>query len=138
MAFLRTPKSRRLALLIAATDVAVLGLALHFLVPGDIASLITDALFTVLVYLLLALILPTVQRHWLALGAFGISAFIELAQLTGVPAQLAQSFPPSRLVFGTTFSALDLVAYAVGAAAVYYADKALSQRGRTWLATQTE
>lgn len=138
MALIKTPKSRRLALFIAATDVAVLGLALHFLVPGDFASLITDALFTVLVYLLLALILPTAKRHWLALGAFAISAFIEIAQLTGVPAQLAESFPPSRLVFGTTFSALDLVAYAVGAAAVFYADKALSQRGRTWRATQTE
>ncbi|POH58340.1 DUF2809 domain-containing protein [Arthrobacter glacialis] len=138
MALLKTPKSRRLALFIAATDVAVLGLALHFLVPGDLASLITDALFTVLVYLLLALILPTAKRHWLALSAFAISAFIEIAQLTGVPAQLAESFPPSRLVFGTTFSALDLVAYAVGAGAVYYADKVLSQRGRIWLRTQTE
>lgn len=138
MALIKTPKSRRLALFIAATDVAVLGLALHFLVPGDIASLITDALFTVLVYLLLALILPTAKRHWLALSSFAVSALIEIAQLTGVPAQLAQSFPPSRLVFGTTFSALDLVAYAVGAAAVYYADKALSQRGRMWLRAQTE
>ncbi|MHA7305853.1 DUF2809 domain-containing protein [Arthrobacter sp. TMN-49] len=138
MISLKTPKSRRLALFIAATDVAVLGLALHFLVPGDIASLITDALFTVLVYLLLALILPQAQRHWLALSAFAISAGIEIAQLTGVPAQLAQSFPPARLVFGTTFSAPDLVAYAVGAVAVYYADKVLSRRGRTWLAAQKE
>ena len=134
----KTSHARRIALFIAATDVAILGLVLHFLVPGDVAGLITDALFTVLVYLLLALIVPAAARHKVALGAFAISAVIELAQLTGVPAQLAVSFPPSRLILGTTFSALDLLAYAVGAAAIYYADVALSQRGRTWLASRQE
>ena len=138
MSFVQTPRSRRLALLFAATDVAVLGLVLHFFVPGDISSLITDALFTVLVYLLLALALPAARKIWVALAAFGVSAFIEIAQLTGVPAQLAESFPPSRLVFGTTFSALDLVAYAVGAAVVWMADTALSQRAVQWRATQPE
>ncbi|WP_104089849.1 DUF2809 domain-containing protein [Arthrobacter sp. GMC3] len=138
MSFVKTNRSRRIALFIAATDVAILGLVLHYLVPGDVASLITDALFTVLLYLLLALIAPTAQRHRLALGAFAISAVIEFAQLTGVPAQLAVSFPPSRLVLGTTFSALDLVAYAAGAIAVYYADVALSQRIRPWFASRSE
>lgn len=138
MSFVQTPRSRRLALLFAATDVAVLGLVLHFFVSGDFFSLITDALFTVLLYLLLALALPAAQRSWVALAAFGISAFIEIAQLTGVPAALAASFPPSRLVFGTTFSTLDLVAYAVGAAVVLMADTALSQRAIRWRAAQPE
>ena len=142
MAFVQTPKSRRLALLFAATDVAILGLAIHFFLEGEISGLISDALYTVLLYLVLALILPTARRHWLALAAFGVSAFIEIAQLTGVPAALAESFAPSRLVFGTTFSALDLVAYAVGAAVVYCADKFLSghasQRTVQLRATQPE
>ncbi len=138
MAFPRTPNSRRLALLFAGTDVAVLGLVLHFFVPGDVSSLIADALFTVLLYLLFALVLPAAGRIWVALAAFGVSAFIEIAQLTGVPAALAESFPAARLVFGTDFSALDLVAYAVGAAVACAADTALSQRALQWRATQTE
>ena len=128
MAIVKTTKSRRLALSFAATDVIILGLVTHFFVPGDFASLIADALYTVMVYLVLAVILPRAKRAWLALAAFAISALIELAQLTGVPEQLAVSFPPSRLIFGTTFSALDLVAYAVGAVAVFYADTIISAR----------
>ncbi|MDJ0317549.1 ribosomal maturation YjgA family protein [Arthrobacter antibioticus] len=138
MAFSKTLKTRRIALFIAATDIAVLGLAIHFFVPGEMASLITDGLYTVLLYLVLALILPKVARHWLALAAFAISTLIECAQLSGVPEQLAVSFPPSRLIFGTTFSVLDLIAYAVGAVAVYYADKLLSQRAVQWRAAQPE
>ncbi len=138
MAPFKAPMSRRTALFIAAIDVVILGLVIHFFVAGDIASLIADALYTVLVYLVLAFMLPKAGRHWIALAAFAFSALIELAQLTGVPEQLAVSFPPSRLVFGTTFSALDLVAYAVGAAAVFLADTALSRRGGTWRRTQTE
>lgn len=130
--------SRRAALFIAATDAAILGLVIHFFVPGNFASLVTDALYTMLLYLVLALILPNAQRAWLALAAFTVSAVIELAQLTGVPAQLAEGFPPSRLIFGTTFSALDLVAYAAGAALVYLADRILSERAARWPGTQPE
>lgn len=138
MSLPKTLKSRRLALVIAATDVAILGLVIHFFIPGDLANLVSDALYTMLVYLVLALILPMASRHWLALAAFTLSAVIELSQLTGVPAQLAVGFPPSRLVFGTTFAALDLVAYAAGAAVVYFADKMLSERGAQWRAKQPE
>ena len=138
MAPFKAPMSRRTALFIAAIDVVILGLVFHFFVAGDFASLIADALYTVLVYLVLAFMLPRAGRHWMALAAFAFSALIELAELTGGPEQLAVSFPPSRLIFGTTFSALDLVTYAVGAAAVLFADTALSRRGGTWRRTQTE
>lgn len=131
-------KPRRFWLFLAAGDAVIVGLVLHFFVPGGFANLITDALYTVLLYLVLTLIMPAAKRHWLALAAFTVSAVIELSQLTGVPEQLAESFPPSRLLFGTTFSALDLVAYAVGAAAVCFADKLLSERGAQWRATQAE
>ena len=128
MTLVKTTQSRRLALSFAAADVIILGLVIHFFVPGDFASLIADALYTVMVYLVLAVILPRAKRVWLALAAFSISAVIELSQLTGVPEQLAVIFPPSRLILGTTFSALDLVAYAAGAVAVFYADTILSAR----------
>ncbi|MFQ4149164.1 DUF2809 domain-containing protein [Arthrobacter sp. LAPM80] len=133
---------RRMLLAAVGAGTVMLGLAVHFLVSGDLASLAADALYTVLLYLLLAIIAPRTGRHWLALSAFALSALIELAQLTGIPGQLAVSFPPSSLVLGTTFSAPDLVAYAVGAVAVYLADRFLSARasgrGARWRATQPE
>ncbi|WP_449373639.1 ribosomal maturation YjgA family protein [Arthrobacter psychrolactophilus] len=134
-----TLTSRRPALLLAAVLTVALGLVIHFFVPGDLASLIADALYMVLVYLVLAFILPKAGRGWIALAAFALSAAIELAQLTGVPHQLAVSFPPSRLIFGTTFSALDLLAYAVGAVAIFLADHALARTLRsTWHRPQSE
>lgn len=125
-------------LVVAAAATVLLGLVLHFFAAGNFANLISDALYTMLLYLVLALILPKAQRAWLALAAFTLSAVIELSQLTGVPAQLAESFPPSRLIFGTTFSAPDLVAYAAGAALIYLADRVLSERAVRWSATQPE
>lgn len=130
--------SRRPALLISAAGVTALGLGLHFLAVGELANWITDALYTVLVYLVLALLLPGAKRHWIAASAFAASALIELAQLSNIPAQLAVTFPPSRLIFGTTFSATDLLAYAVGALAVYGADTLISRRGAAWDASRTE
>jgi hypothetical protein len=131
----KAPLSRRAALIVSAVGVVILGLALHYLSLGGPASLATDALYTVLVYLVLAVIAPRAPRRWLALVAFAVSAAVEFAQLTGVPAQLAESFPPSRLVFGTTFSGWDLAAYAVGAVAVWAADRATS---RQWLPSRLE
>lgn len=124
----RRAPSRRTVLFLAGVCTVILGLAVHFLVAGDFASLVADALYTVLVYLVLAFLFPKAGRHWVALAAFAVSALIELAQLTGIPAQLAVSFPPSRLIFGTTFSAPDLLAYAAGALAVWAVDVLVSRR----------
>lgn len=135
MAATKTRMSRRAALSAAAAATIVAGLALHFLATGHFANLLSDALYTMLLYLVLAFILPRTRRPRLALAAFAVSAAIELSQLTGVPAQLAVVFPPSRLIFGTTFSAPDLAAYAAGAAAAWFADRALSAR---WRAAQPE
>ena len=120
--------ARRAGLAAAAAATVVVGLAVHFLIVGDLASLVADALYTVLIYLLVGFIFPAARQYWLAVAAFAFSAMIELSQLTGIPQQLAQSFPPSRLLFGTTFSALDLVAYALGAMAVCAADVLASRR----------
>jgi len=143
MANPHSSKPRRLTLFLAAAGVAVLGLAVHYLAPGAAASLLADALYTVLVYLLFAFVAPAAQRQRVALAAFAFSAVIEISQLSGIPAQLGQAFPPSRLLLGTTFSTLDLVAYVVGAAAACAADTALSRRaasrcGRQWLASRSE
>ncbi len=130
--------SLRRGLFLAAVCVTALGLAVHFLVPGDLGPLFADALYTVLVYLLLALLSPKTARYLVAVAAFAISALIELAQLTGLPAQLAVIFPPSRLVFGTTFSAPDLLAYAVGALMVWAVDSGILRRRQQLRAAHLE
>lgn len=130
--------TRRLLLAFVAVDVVVLGLAIHFLIRGEVASLIADALYTVLIYLVVAVILPH-TAHWkIALGAFAFSAFIEVLQLSSLPTRWGNSFPPLRLIFGTTFSIWDIAAYAVGALAAVGADIVLTQRLIRWRASRSE
>lgn len=121
---------RRSALALCAVTMVALGLGVHFLVPGVTVGLLADGLYTVMVYLVLAFLAPRARRVWIAVAALSFSVAVELFQLTDVPAQLAQAFPPSRLVLGTTFSALDLAAYAVGAVIVLMLDTTVS--GRVW------
>ncbi len=105
----------------------IAGLAVSTAFSGFAADATADALYTVLVYLLVALFCPRLQVAQVALVAFALSAIIELSQLTGVPAALANVFPPTRLVFGTTFVATDLLFYLVGAALVASADMVVTR-----------
>ena len=89
-----------------------------------------DALYAVLIYVLVAFCTPRARVGTVAAAAFGICAGIELFQLTGVPAALGQAFPPARLVLGTGFLWSDLVLYGVGVAAVALVDAALRRRRR--------
>jgi hypothetical protein len=83
-----------------------------------------DALYAVMVYIILRLT-GRIQRVtvWTAI----VMAAIELFQLTRIPAALLGH--PNKLVsvcgrlLGTEFSFLDLLAYAVGIAAIAFADK---------------
>ena len=59
--------------------------------------------------------------------AFCLCAAIELFQATGVPAELAQQWPLVRLVLGTTFVPVDLLAYAAGVVLAALADAVLSR-----------
>ncbi len=66
---------------------------------------------------LLALVLP--RRGALLPGAIGtaLACAVEISQLTGIPARLAEAFPPSALLLGSSFDVLDLVLLIVGGAA---------------------
>jgi hypothetical protein len=112
------PRSRR-GLLVTGMIVVIAGLLAHFLLVGPAADFLADALYAVLVYVVLCFAAPRFPGLPLAVVAWGICALIELSQLTGVPAALAEAFPPVRLVLGTTFVAVDLVAYAVGVVAAF-------------------
>jgi phage shock protein PspC (stress-responsive transcriptional regulator) len=100
------------------------GLSLSRLWHGSLSGEVGDALYAVMVYLLVALLVPKARTAAVGGAALGICVIIELAQLTGVPATLVRAWWPARYVLGTTFQALDLVAYAVGAVCVCVLDRA--------------
>jgi len=104
----------RRVLAAAAGLIVVTGLVVHFTIGGPAGDFVADALYAVLVFLVLSFVFVRSSSWRIALGAFVICAGIELLQLTGLPATLADGFPPVRLLLGTTFSAVDLVAYLVG------------------------
>ena len=110
---------RRGPLLVAVGATLVAGVATTRLpeasgtlaVLGDAAG---DALYAVMVWLVVALVAPRTRTRTLTAVTFGLCALVELAQLTGGPAAAVDAFPPARYLLGTTFVATDLLAYAVG------------------------
>jgi len=121
----------RLGLALTAVAVIAAGLAVRALGPDVAAKPAGDALYAVLVVVLVALVRPTARTWVVAAVAWAVCAAIELAQLTGVPARLTEAWWPARLVLGTTFHAPDLVWYAVGAALAAGADAWVGRRARS-------
>ena len=97
---------------------------------GPAADFTADALYAVLIYLLVAILLPRASSVAVAGIALAFCVAIELFQLTGVPGILSDAFPPARLVFGTTFAPVDLIAYALGTGVALAADAAV-RRSKT-------
>ncbi|MBU4213952.1 MAG: DUF2809 domain-containing protein [Actinobacteria bacterium] len=108
-----TTRSRPLLVLGAAATIAV-GLVAHRL-PGLLGDMLGGALYAVLIYLLLAVLRPAARPVVLAVAALAVCTVVELAQLTDGPRTAVAAVPVLRLVLGTTFSAPDLLAYALGA-----------------------
>ncbi|WP_200938427.1 DUF2809 domain-containing protein [Cellulomonas sp. Root137] len=106
---------QRMLAALAAAGLVALGLLVSRL-DGPLADKVGDVLYAALVYALLVVVAPRARRWAVAAVAFGVCALVELAQLTGIPAAAVAAVPAARYVLGTTFVALDLVAYAVGAA----------------------
>lgn len=71
-----------------------------------------DALYTVMLYLLVAFVVPTLGPWKLGALALGGSVAIEIFQLTGIPARLPRVL---QFALGTTFSWHDMACYVVGA-----------------------
>lgn len=132
-----TPTARRrLGLALAAVVTVAAGLAVRLGLRGvEGAAWWTgpagDALYAVLIYLLVAFCAPRARTAVTVAVTVGICAAIELFQLTGIPADLGQAFPPARLVLGTGFLWSDLLLYLVGVGAAAAVDAAvrLSPRG---------
>lgn len=109
--------SPRLRALLLLLPVIAAGAAGRFAVPGLAGDMIGGLLYAVLIWLVLVIVLPTaITRRLLLLAGICLALVcgIELLQLTGLPAALADVFPPARLVFGSTFVVSDLVVGAAG------------------------
>ena len=118
-------RARRVLLCIAGLMSVVLGLRIRTLSDAAWTGPAGDGLYAVLIYVLVAILSPSKSKALIAAAAVAVCAVIELFQLTGLPAQLGESWPPLRLVLGTTFGTADLLAYAGGAAVAYAVDRTI-------------
>lgn len=117
---------RRGPLCLAVVMTVTLGLGVRAFFDGTWTGPAGDALYAVLIYLLVALAVPRKPRALIAVVALTVCALIELLQLTGLPSTLGAIWPPIRLVLGTTFGTADLIAYAAGCVLAYTADRLIS------------
>jgi len=100
---------------LTAAGLVVVGLIVSRL-DGPLADPAGDAVYAAFVYALLVVVAPRARPGIVAAIAFGVCALVELAQLTGLPARAVDAVPVARYALGTTFAAVDLLAYAVGVA----------------------
>lgn len=123
----RLPRRLVAAVLLLLTVVA--GLMVHTAAPDGAASDIAgDALYAIAVYLAVVVVAPRLRVVLVAVIATAWCTFVELFQLTGVPAALGAEFPPIMLVLGTVFDARDLVIYLVAVGVVALTDGVLARR----------
>ncbi|MFE6254324.1 DUF2809 domain-containing protein [Agromyces sp. NPDC057865] len=105
----------RVRAVIGAVACLALGLGLQLLDRSLVIDLLGSALYVVFAGLLALLIRPSLTGPAVALIAVAFATVIELLQLTGIPAAIVDVVPLARLVFGSSFDPMDLVAYLVGA-----------------------
>jgi hypothetical protein len=121
----------RLAPAFAAALTVAAGLLTRSMLGGDLAKYAGDALYALLIFWLVLVVAPRTRGQVAAMVALGVSAAVELFQLTGVPAELGAHSTLARLVLGTTFNAPDLPFYAVGAAAGWALHRTARAPGRS-------
>ncbi|WP_307128879.1 DUF2809 domain-containing protein [Streptomyces sp. B1I3] len=115
----------------AALVTVAAGLGVRSVVGGVLAKYAGDALYTVLIHAVVVLVVPRVRPLTAAGVALASSWAVELAQLTGVPAELSRGSAVARLVLGSTFNAPDLFWYVAGAGLARAAHAgATARRGR--------
>ncbi|SDQ75263.1 DUF2809 domain-containing protein [Microbacterium sp. cf332] len=115
--------------MLLAVGVVVAGLLVHGVLPDTAATDIAgDALYALLIHLLVVACAPGLRPMLVGAVAAGWCVAIELLQLSSLPGGAARIFPPAMLVLGTVFDARDLVVYIVTVAAAVAADAAWQHR----------
>ncbi|MFT3970535.1 MAG: DUF2809 domain-containing protein [Micropruina sp.] len=116
---------------LAAATVSA-GLAVRFALRRGAASDVGgDALYAVLIYVIIVFLVPRARPSVVAVVAGSLCVAIELFQLTTLPAAWAATFPPVALVLGTGFDARDLVVYLIAVAGAASMDKIIGARLNT-------
>ena len=123
---------RRLRLLsgVAAAGCLVLGLAAQGLDRSPLVDVVGSVLYVCSIGLLICVAWPRLSSIVIASLAFGFAVSVELIQLTGCPSAIATVFPPARLLLGSAFDPLDLVAYGGGAFLLLVAHAGLTTLAR--------
>jgi hypothetical protein len=111
--------------LVAASGCLVLGALLQLLERSFVVDVAGSVLYVGFAGMLLAAASPALSSATIASFAFAFAVAVELLQLTGVPQALVAVFPGARLVFGSSFDPIDLLAYAGGAVLLFVAHSAL-------------
>lgn len=120
---------RRLIAAALAVATVLAGLAVRFALRRGAASDVAgDALYAILIYLIVVFLMPRARPTAVAVAAGSLCVAIELFQLTGLPVAWAAAFPPIALVLGTGFDARDIVVYLVAVAGVAFIDKTIGAR----------
>lgn len=119
---------RRITLGISAIALVPLGLILRFLPLGLFADLAGGVLYAALIYVLVAFLAPRLRSVSVGVWTLVWCVGVELLQLSSIPQELAQVFAPIRLVLGTSFAWLDLLAYLGGTILVLALDRYLRRK----------
>ncbi|MFE4470204.1 DUF2809 domain-containing protein [Leifsonia sp. NPDC056824] len=119
---------RRALLIVAALATIVAGLTVHETVDSWVGAFAGDALYAVLIFLLVAVVAVRASSAVVGGVAFALCAAVEVFQLTGVPAHLSATIPGVELVLGSTFQWSDLLAYALGAVLAAAVDAGIRRR----------
>lgn len=127
-------RGRQRNLLVALGVVILAGLGSRLIHTGYLLpdKYLGDALYAVMVYLLIALYRRGVTPIRQGVLSMIVMMSLELFQLTGIPLAMISSGNLAMKIIGrllgTTFSWLDLVAYCVGIVVVVCLDRYLSRR----------
>ncbi|MFC7339474.1 DUF2809 domain-containing protein [Haloferula chungangensis] len=134
-----SPDRKRSTLAFLLLTVILLGLGSRQFgndLPHFISSNAGDALWTIAVYLSIAIILPKSSAWILGLGAFAISIVVECSQLIDVDwLNTLRKTLPGKLLLGAGFQWADLFRYFVGAMIALTTDALSQNRDRTSIST---
>jgi len=120
---------RRRRVVAGSVLVALVGVGLVVArgLPDSVATDVAgDALYAVAAYTALVLVWPRARRVVLAAVATGWCVAVELLQLSGLPADLAQHAPLVPLVLGSGFDPRDLAVYPLAVVVALAVDAGVS------------
>jgi hypothetical protein len=105
------------------------GLGTQLLGPSPSVDLLGSVLYVVLVGLLVQLVWPNLHILPVTAVALAVATAVELLQLTPIPAAIVAAVPAARLVLGSAFDPVDLVAYWGGAAVLFLLLSVITRAG---------